>query len=60
MVNIDGDIKPLKDAINDFKKEYVIYSLNKNGWNQTQTAKKLEIQRTYLTRLVKELNISKI
>ncbi|HOV13446.1 MAG TPA: sigma-54 dependent transcriptional regulator [Spirochaetota bacterium] len=53
-------IKPLKDAINDFKKDYVTYALSKNGWNQTHTAKKLEIQRTYLTRLVKELNIDKI
>lgn len=54
------DIKPLKDAINDFKKSYLTYALSKNGWNQTYTAAKLEIQRTYLTRLVKELNISKL
>ena len=54
------EIKPLKDAINDFKKDYLIYSLSRNGWNQTYTAKKLDIQRTYLTRLVKELKIDKI
>lgn len=49
----------LKDAINSFKKDYIIFALSKNNWNQTSTAKKLGIQRTYLARLVKELNIDK-
>lgn len=52
-------IMPLKDAINQFKKEYITFILNKNGWKQNETARQLEIQRTYLSRLIKELNINK-
>lgn len=52
--------KPLKDAINDFKREYIIEVLDENNWNQTRTAKALDIQRSYLARLIKELNINKI
>ncbi|MCX8058042.1 MAG: sigma 54-interacting transcriptional regulator [Spirochaetes bacterium] len=50
---------PLKEAINVFKKEYINYLLNKNNWKQTKVAKILDIQRTYLSRLIKELNINK-
>jgi Nif-specific regulatory protein len=32
--------------------------LEENGWNQTETAKTLSIQRTYLSRLIKELEIT--
>ena len=31
--------------------------LEENGWNQTKTAKVLGIQRTYVVRLINELNI---
>jgi Nif-specific regulatory protein len=58
----DGDRyrdKPLKDAVNLFKSHFVKRTLEKNGWNQTATAKELGIQRTYLSRLLKELNIQK-
>jgi Nif-specific regulatory protein len=47
----------LKHAINAFKAQYITRSLEKNNWNQTETAKSLDIQRTYLSRLIKELNI---
>ena len=50
---------PLKDALNIFKKEYIYYLLNKNGWKQTKVAQILDIQRTYLSRLIKELGINK-
>lgn len=53
-------VYPLKDAINNFKKEYIIKVLEKTGWKQTKAAKILKIQRTYLSRLISELNISKI
>lgn len=52
--------KSLKDTLNDFKKDYIIQVLEDNNWNQTKTAKLLDIQRSYLARLVKELNINKI
>ncbi len=51
--------KSLKDAVNLFKGQFVKRTLEKNGWNQTATAKELGIQRTYLSRLLKELNIQK-
>ena len=47
----------LKTAMNVFKANFVRKVLDENAWNQTETAKALNIQRTYLARLVKELNI---
>ncbi len=47
----------LKTALNVFKKRYIIDVLKKNNWNQTVTAGTLGIQRTYLSRLIKELEI---
>lgn len=51
--------KTLKDAINLFKAHFVRKALEENNWNQTATAKALGIQRTYLSRLLKELNIQR-
>ncbi len=51
--------KTLKDAVNLFKKMYITKMLREHGWKQNKTAEILDIQRTYLSRLVKELNISK-
>ncbi|MBN1837960.1 MAG: sigma 54-interacting transcriptional regulator, partial [Spirochaetales bacterium] len=51
--------KPLKDAVNAFKKHYIRQSLDTNQWNQTRTARVLGIQRTYLSRLIKELDIGR-
>lgn len=60
-INKENNInKSLKDAVNDFKKDFIIKSLEKNNWNQTKTALSLKIQRTYLSRLIKELEIDKI
>jgi Nif-specific regulatory protein len=53
-------IHSLKDAINDFKKDYITKVLEKTGWKQTKASSILKIQRTYLSRLISELNISKI
>jgi Nif-specific regulatory protein len=50
--------KNLKDALTIFKKHFIASSLDEHGWNQTMTAKALEIQRTYLSRLIKELDIA--
>ncbi|MBN2811057.1 MAG: sigma 54-interacting transcriptional regulator [Spirochaetales bacterium] len=54
--NIDGD-KSLKSVLNLFKKHYIQKVLEENQWNQTATAGILDIQRTYLSRLIKELEI---
>jgi Nif-specific regulatory protein len=47
----------LKNAINSFKAQFIRRVLEENNWNQTEAAKDLDIQRTYLSRLIKELNI---
>lgn len=53
-------IYPLKDAINEFKRNYIMKVLEKCGWKQTRASEVLKIQRTYLSRLINELNINKI
>lgn len=50
--------RQLKEAINLFKKHYIRQTLEMNRWNQTKTSRILGIQRTYLSRLIKELEIS--
>ena len=51
--------KSLKNAINEFKKRYVKAILEQNDWNQTKSAKVLGIQRTYVSKLLTELEIKK-
>jgi Nif-specific regulatory protein len=50
--------RSLKNAINVFKGQYIHQVLEENKWNQTEAAKALDIQRTYLSRLIKELEIT--
>ncbi len=47
----------LKTAVNVFKASFIRKILEENSWNQTETARILDIQRTYLSRLIKELDI---
>lgn len=54
----DSD-KTLKAAVDRFKKEYITRILEENGWNQTKSAQILGIQRTYVIKLINELNIRK-
>ena len=48
---------PLKKAVTNFKKNYIIEALEQNNWNQMKTAEMLGIQRTYLSRLIHDLDI---
>jgi len=57
-VALYGD-RNLKTATNVFKANFIRKVLDENQWNQTETAKALDIQRTYLSRLMKELNIKR-
>jgi Nif-specific regulatory protein len=50
--------KSLKEALSIFKRHFIMKALEDNHWNQTETAKVLDIQRTYLSRLIKELDIT--
>ena len=54
-----GGDRNLKKASNVFKANFIRKVLDENQWNQTETAKALDIQRTYLSRLIKDLNIRK-
>ena len=56
--NNEYENKNLKEALNAFKKHFIRKSLENNSWNQTETSAKLGIQRTYLSRLIKELDIN--
>jgi len=49
--------RTLKDATEDFKRLYIKDILKQNGGNRTDVARILDIQRTYLSKLIKELNI---
>ena len=49
--------RSLKNALSEFKKQYVERILRKTNWNQTAAAKILDIQRTYVSKLISELNI---
>jgi len=49
--------RDLKTALNVFKSNYIRKVLEEKNWNQTEAAKALAIQRTYLSRLIKELQI---
>lgn len=49
----------LKDSINMFKRQFIREALNRHGWNHTETAKELGIQRSYLSKLVKDLSINR-
>lgn len=49
----------LKAAIDSFKRIFVIEALENNRWNQTLTARALGIQRTYLSKLIKDMQINR-
>jgi Nif-specific regulatory protein len=49
----------LKDAVNLFKKEYIQKILEEHSGNQTEASDSLGIQRTYLSRLIKDLDIKR-
>jgi Nif-specific regulatory protein len=56
VVIADGS-RDLKTAENFFRARFIRQVLEENKGNQTETAKALNIQRTYLSRLIKELDI---
>ena len=49
--------RSFKEAVNLFRKHFLGAALAKHNWNQTRTAESLGLQRTYLSRLIKELGI---
>ncbi|MFP4563844.1 MAG: sigma 54-interacting transcriptional regulator [Spirochaetia bacterium] len=51
--------KTLKEALNLFKKHYIKSTLESCNWVQKDAAEALDIQRTYLSRLIKDYSIHK-
>lgn len=49
--------RPLKDAKNDFEREYIVQALKENAWNISKTALSLGIERSYLHRRIKAFGI---
>jgi Nif-specific regulatory protein len=47
----------LKSAVDNFKAFFIEKTLEETRGNQTEAAKKLKVQRTYLSKLVKDFNI---
>ena len=56
-LDLTGEDRTLKTAINKFKKAYITQILDETAWNQTEAGKILGIQRTYVSRLLNELHI---
>jgi transcriptional regulator with PAS, ATPase and Fis domain len=56
-LDLDDTEDDLRGAVRRFKRAYVTRALDKTGWNQTKAAKNLRIQRSYLSRLLNELEI---
>ncbi|MDR2193710.1 MAG: sigma 54-interacting transcriptional regulator [Treponema sp.] len=52
--------RDLKTAIDSFKAQFIKRVLEENKWNQTAAAKVLDIQRTYLSKLIKDLEIEPV
>ena len=50
----------LKEAIDIFKKEFITLNLKHTGGNRSQAAKKMDIQRTYLSRLIAKYGLSNL
>ncbi|MDR2418006.1 MAG: sigma 54-interacting transcriptional regulator [Treponema sp.] len=55
----EAGTRSLKTAVNVFKAHFIRKALEEHNWNQVVTARALDIQRTYLSRLIKELAIVK-
>ncbi len=47
----------LKEALDRFKKEFIILNLNHTSGNRSKAAKIMDIQRTYLSRLISQYQI---
>jgi Nif-specific regulatory protein len=50
----------LDEAINQFKKEFIILNLKHTGGNRSKAAQSMAIQRTYLSRLITKFDIKGI
>ena len=47
----------LKEALDKFKKAFITLNLENTGGNRSKAAKKMDIQRTYLSRLISKYHL---
>ena len=52
-----GGERDLKAAVNAFKSRFIQQVLEEYNWKQTEAAKALNIQRTYLSLLIREFHL---
>jgi Nif-specific regulatory protein len=50
----------LEDALNRFKKEFIILNLQHTSGNRSKAAKVMDIQRTYLSRLISKYELKEV
>jgi Nif-specific regulatory protein len=50
----------LDEALNQFKKEFILLNLKHTGGNRSKAAQTMSIQRTYLSRLISKYNVKGI
>jgi Nif-specific regulatory protein len=50
----------LDEALNEFKKEFILLNLKHTGGNRSKAAKIMDIQRTYLSRLITRYDIREL
>jgi Nif-specific regulatory protein len=47
----------LEEALNQFKRDFIILNLKHTGGNRSEAAKVMDIQRTYLSRLISKFEL---
>ncbi len=52
--------RTLREAVDTFKKEFIAMNLKHTGGNRTRAAKNMDIQRTYLSRLISRYHLGDV
>ena len=59
MCEVQHDWPSLKEARDEFEKTFILKALQSTNWNVTQTARILDMERTYLYRKIKAYDLEK-
>jgi DNA-binding NtrC family response regulator len=54
---VEGENLPYHEALERYSRHILEQALRRTGWSQTKAADLLHLQRTYLSRLLKQKNI---
>ncbi|MDR2344167.1 MAG: sigma 54-interacting transcriptional regulator [Spirochaetaceae bacterium] len=55
----ESGLRSLRAAMDAFKAHFIKEVLAEHGWNQTKAARALDIQRTYLAKMIRDFNIAR-